>query len=206
MAQDAALSLDVLVIGSLHLDLVVNAPHLPALDETVRSSGWQKVCGGKGGNQACWSARLGARTALVSRVGRDDFGDMLLENLTYRGVNAEGVAIDDHTRSGKSVAILDANGDYGAVIVSGANLAITPEAALHALAQLGAPKILVLQNEIEDAINAATDLFQTARMPGLPFRICAQAAETLLSRWEVKVWSSHNTARSLSTSLRKRSP
>jgi hypothetical protein len=28
-------TLDVLVVGSLHLDIVVNAPRLPGLDETL---------------------------------------------------------------------------------------------------------------------------------------------------------------------------
>src|SRR5580765_5248124 len=58
-------SFDVLVCGSLHLDIVVHAPHLPRTDETVVGEAWDQVCGGKGGNQAVQAARLGARTAMI---------------------------------------------------------------------------------------------------------------------------------------------
>jgi ribokinase len=148
-------ALDVLVVGSLHLDILVNATHLPAIDETARGSGWRMVCGGKGGNQACWAARLGAKTAMISRVGKDDFGKRLLDNLQLSGVDATGGALDETAGSGMSVAILDANGDYGAVIVSGANLVIPVDEALAAVERLGTPKVVVLQNEIDDRVNEA---------------------------------------------------
>jgi ribokinase len=148
-------SLDVLVVGSLHLDIVVTATHLPAIDETARGSGWKMVCGGKGGNQACWAARFGAKAAMISRVGKDDFGTRLLSNLRSSGVDTSGVALDENAGSGMSVAILDTKGDYGAVIVSGANLAIPVDEALAAVERLGTPKVVVLQNEIDETINEA---------------------------------------------------
>jgi hypothetical protein len=60
---------DVIVCGSLHLDIVVRTPELPRLDETVVGSAWEQVCGGKGGNQAVQASRAGARTAMIGRVG-----------------------------------------------------------------------------------------------------------------------------------------
>ena len=52
-----------------------------------------------------------------------------------------------------SVSIFDDDGDYGAVIVSGANLAIAPgQAGIELLSQ---GKVLVLQNEIPEAVNEA---------------------------------------------------
>lgn len=147
--------LDVIVVGSLHLDIVVKASHLPALDETVRGSEWKMVCGGKGGNQACWAARLGANTAMISRVGRDDFGSRLLDNLRSSGVDPRAVTVDPNAGTGMSVAILDTSGEYGAVIVSGANLAISVHEAIAALDAFGTPKVVVLQNEIDEAVNEA---------------------------------------------------
>jgi ribokinase len=148
-------TLEVLVVGSLHLDIVVGATHLPAIDETVRGSGWNMVCGGKGGNQACWAARLGANTAMISRVGKDDFGTRLVGNLQSSGVDVSAVRADENAGSGMSVAILDANGDYGAVIVSGANLSIPVDEALAAIDRFGTPKVVVLQNEVDEALNEA---------------------------------------------------
>ncbi len=148
---------DVVVCGSLHLDIVVRAERLPAMDETAVGSAWRYVCGGKGHNQAVQAARAGARVAMIGRVGRDDFGDRLLASLDVAGVDRAGVSVDPEAGSGMSVAIVDANGDYGAVIVSGANLAVDPGAVV-----ADAP-VLVLQNEVPEAANLAAARSARAR-------------------------------------------
>lgn len=146
---------DVVVCGSLHLDIVVAAPALPRIDETAVGTGWKKVCGGKGGNQAVQAAAAGARTAMVGCVGKDDFGQTLLQNLSRANVDISNVVVDSTTGSGMSVAILQGNGDYGAVIVSGANTKIEPLDMETRLAQMGIARVLVLQNEIPPAANVA---------------------------------------------------
>lgn len=149
------IAFDVIVCGSLHLDIVVRAPSLPRNDETVTGSAWHQVCGGKGGNQAVQAAQAGAKTAMISCVGQDGFGDMLLQNLAVNGVNAESVAIDKAADSGMSVAILKDNGDYGAVIVSGSNLKIDPAQIFAQWKKLGGAHVLVLQNEVPHEVNVA---------------------------------------------------
>jgi ribokinase len=148
------MTVEVLVVGSLHRDVIVRAPRLPGRDETLPGTAFRLVFGGKGGNQAAAAARMGARTAMVGRVGRDAFGRDLLAALDAAGVDRTLVAEDQTAGSGMSVAILDPAGDYGAVIVSGANLAIPPQAAADAVRRL-APRVLVLQNEVPAAVNRA---------------------------------------------------
>jgi ribokinase len=146
---------DVLVCGSLHLDIVVRAPHLPRPDETVTGLSWDRICGGKGGNQAVQAQRLGASTAMIGRVGADDFGARLLANLDRAGVDRSEVETDPAIGSGMSVATIDAAGNYGAVIVSGSNLAIEPGGIAASWARLGGARLLVLQNEVPAAVNLA---------------------------------------------------
>jgi ribokinase len=146
---------DVIVCGSLHLDILVHGPHLPRADETVVGTSWFSTCGGKGGNQAVQAARQGARTAFIGRVGDDEFGGRLLANLDAASVVRTSVAVDDKVGSGMSVAIVDTNGDYGAVIVSGANLAIDPAGIGVSWDRLGGARVLVLQNEVPHAVNVA---------------------------------------------------
>jgi ribokinase len=155
---------DVAVCGSLHLDIMVHAPHLPRRDETAVGQSWAEACGGKGGNQAVQAARLGARTAMIGRVGKDDFGTRLTANLDAAGIDRTAVDLDPQAGSGMSVAIVDASGDYGAVIVSGANLAIEPQAVAGAWERLGGARVLLLQNEIPHAVNVAAA--QAARCGG----------------------------------------
>ncbi len=136
-------------MGALHLDVIVEAPRLPKLDETLVGQGVSYRLGGKGGNQAVAAARMGAKVAMAGAVGSDAFAETLLAGLDAAGVDRALVARREGA-SGMSAAILDANGDYGAVIVSGANLSVTGDAPV----PTGTSHVL-LQNEIPEAANLA---------------------------------------------------
>lgn len=159
------MTVDVLVVGSLHRDVVVTAPRLPQLDETLPGESFRLASGGKGGNQAAAAARMGARVAMVGRVGADGFGAELLAGLDAAGVDRALVAIDPAAASGMSVAIVDRAGDYGAVIVSGANRLIPAGEAAAAVRRLS-PRVLVLQNEVPATVNRAAAEAAAAR--GVP--------------------------------------
>ena len=60
------------VVGSINLDLVVEAKQLPRPGETVSGARFSRVPGGKGANQAVAAARLGAEVAFLGCVGRDE--------------------------------------------------------------------------------------------------------------------------------------
>jgi ribokinase len=144
---------DVAVLGSLHHDLIVDAPRLPERGETLPGTSWRWACGGKGGNQAVAAAAMGARTAMVGRVGDDEFGRRLRAHLDANGVASGAVAVDRSAGSGISVAISEATGDYAAVIVSGVNQALDDADALRAAGMLRRGSVLVLQNEVPEAAN-----------------------------------------------------
>ena len=194
----------ILVVGSLHLDVVIRAPHLPIIDETVTGSSVDYVFGGKGGNQALAASRVGADVAFAGRVGSDRFGEMIRETLDSSHLDLSQLQMDAGA-SGMSAAIVDDNGDYGAVIVSAANLNIDA-------AQITVPtgcKLVLLQNEIPEAVNTAVARMareQGAQVwlnaaPARPLpqaladcldllivnRVEAEAYATLSTRW--KRWS-----------------
>ena len=144
----------VVVVGSLHYDIMVDAPDRPRKGETVAGYRWRPKFGGKGGNQAVAAARAGAVTRMVGAVGADDFGAFLLNGLDAAGVDRSHVCVLEGTASGMSVAISDDDGDYGAVIVSGSNLEI-PESSLLSDSVWRDARVLLLQNETGEEINAA---------------------------------------------------
>jgi ribokinase len=148
-------SAKVVVVGSLHLDILVHASDRPKKGETLPGDTWGYKAGGKGGNQAVSAAQFGALASMVGRVGNDDFGKRLLSHLTNAGVDAEHVYADPDAGSGMSVAIIDAEGDYGAVIVSGANLRLSNKDLEEARKVIRSAQVLVLQNEILEATNVA---------------------------------------------------
>ena len=143
----------VVVFGSLHYDIIVKGPHRPRKGETVAGSAWYPKCGGKGGNQAVSAARHGVKSAMIGAVAEDAFGLALKDNLDVNGVDIRWVRTIEGEGSGMSVAIFDAEGDYGAVIVSGSNLTLCEEDVSAAAELFRSDSVLVLQNEVPDAAN-----------------------------------------------------
>jgi ribokinase len=154
----------VLVVGSLHYDIMVEANALPQPDETAIGSRWYPKFGGKGGNQAVAAHSAGAIARFCGAVGDDDFGRFLRDHLRSGGVDDRNVATVN-AGSGMSVAIIDRAGDYAATIVSGANLLIS-HAALQEPSLWQDVAILVLQNEVTEAINL--EAANQARARGIP--------------------------------------
>lgn len=110
----------VLVVGALHWDVVVRAPRLPQLDETLPGSSVAYQFGGKGGNQAVAAALAGANVAFAGRIGSDQAGAAMQHRLSKAGVDVSGLQVG-RGASGMSAAIVDEDGNYGAVIVSAEN-------------------------------------------------------------------------------------
>lgn len=65
-------------------------PRLPRSGETIHGHRFSKGFGGKGANQCIMAARLGARSAMVARVGEDAFGRDTVKNFKDNGVNVSG--------------------------------------------------------------------------------------------------------------------
>ncbi|MFN8622512.1 MAG: PfkB family carbohydrate kinase [Chloroflexota bacterium] len=164
------------VAGSLHFDIMVRAPYLPRLGETLMGEAWWWKQGGKGGNQAVAAARHGAAVTMIGALGPDEFGDRLRERMTAAGVDLSAVATVERG-SGMSVAILQDDGDYAAVVVSGANRTIDPDAVVAAGDAIRASRALLLQHEIGEAANAAAA--RVARDAGVPVILNAAPARPL---------------------------
>ena len=111
---------DILVVGSLNADLVVRTTRFPQPGETISGEDLQVIPGGKGANQAVAAARLGASVSMLGRVGKDNFGDFLLENLKSNNVDSQLVQRDDSS-TGTAIIVVDGNGQNSIVLSPGAN-------------------------------------------------------------------------------------
>jgi ribokinase len=139
----------VLVAGSLHYDLVVNASRFPAVDEYVAGHSPRHLAGGKGCNQALASARCGTPTWLAGRVGDDEAGRLLNANLSEAGVNISLLQTGAGEMTGSSVAVVNEFGDFGAVVIAGANAGFDAESIVLP-SEAG---LLLLQNEQPEEAN-----------------------------------------------------
>ncbi len=112
---------NILVVGSINMDVVLGVPHIPAVGETVLARGQRLVGGGKGANQAVAAARLGANVAMIGRVGDDSYGTSLKEGLAASGVNVQGVEVDGEVPTGVAYVYVSDLGDNNIVVNAGAN-------------------------------------------------------------------------------------
>ncbi|MFJ3526992.1 ribokinase [Streptomyces sp. NPDC090132] len=138
---------DLLVVGSANADLVVGVDRRPAAGETVLGSDLAVHPGGKGANQAVAAARLGARTALLARVGDDAHGRLLLESQCSAGVDTTGVLVGG-APTGVALITVDPTGDNSIVVSPGANARLTPADIRAAASLLSAAQVVSVQLEI----------------------------------------------------------
>lgn len=152
---------EIMVVGSLNMDLVIRTPHLPAPGETIIGSDFHTIPGGKGANQAVAAAKLGASVAMVGRVGADDFGSALRRNLELVGVNTTAVLTDESAPSGVALIAVDSAGQNILIISSGANALVSPADVDHAQSALCSSRVLVCQ--LETPLDATIHALRLAR-------------------------------------------
>lgn len=136
---------NILVVGSLNADLVVRAPRFPKPGETISGEDLQVIPGGKGANQAVAAARHGANVGMLGRVGKDNFGDFLLDNLQSNNVDSSLVRRDDAS-TGTAIIVVDADGQNSIVLSPGANGKVSASDVEHA--SFSTFSLLLLQLEI----------------------------------------------------------
>lgn len=139
--------MSIVVFGSVNMDLVARAPRLPNVGETVLGDAFETVPGGKGANQAVACGRLGARVAFVGRVGRDAFGNTLLQSLATANVDLADVTVTPGA-SGVAIIEVDDHGQNRIVVVPGANGAVDDDDLARLERRLQPGDWLLLQLEI----------------------------------------------------------
>ncbi|MEU1778727.1 ribokinase [Streptomyces abikoensis] len=147
---------DVLVIGSANADLTVRVDRRPNPGETVPGTDLVESAGGKGANQAAAAARLGARTALLARVGDDPFGQLLLEAQHAAGTELRHVLVEKGARTGTAMIVVGPDGDNTIVVSPGANARLSPADVRAAREVVAASAVVSLQLEISlETVRAA---------------------------------------------------
>jgi ribokinase len=116
----------VIVVGSVNVDLVVGVAELPAPGETVTGGRFSQHPGGKGGNQAVASARLGVTTAFVGAVGNDALGSEARASLESEGVDLQGLVTLEGEVTGVALITVDASGENTIAVAGGANVSLSP--------------------------------------------------------------------------------
>jgi ribokinase len=138
----------VAVLASFMTDLTVRVPRRPGPGETVAGTSFHRFLGGKGCNQAVAAARAGAATAVVGRLGDDEYGRDFLDLLHREGIEAASVTTDPSEGTGVAVPIVEDSGDNSIVTVARANARVTVAEVEAASSVLTGADVLLLQLEL----------------------------------------------------------
>ena len=135
-------------MGGANTDYLVRGPKLPKPGETIEGRVFQPAPGGKRANQAVAASRLGARVALVARVGDDERGHALIDQLKAESVDTRYVVRDKCQPTGVALIMVEENGEKQILTAPGANRHLTL-ADLHAASKaIVAARVTLLQFEV----------------------------------------------------------
>jgi ribokinase len=153
------------VVGSCNVDLTFRAARLPQSGETLHARSMQVGHGGKGANQAVMAARLGARVAMVGRVGRDAFGEQAMAHYRTEGIDTTHTRIDAEQSTGTAAILVDDQANNCILVVPGANGAVSSEDVRAAESVLASSGAVLCQ--LETPLDATLAAFRLARAHGV---------------------------------------
>ena len=134
------------VLGSINMDMVARVPRMPVGGETLTADKYYVNPGGKGANQAVAIAKLGGKVAMIGKVGSDETGDALKNNLKAMGVDESMVTRAD-VPSGIAMIIVE-GGENRIILYKGANHSVTKTDVDEGLKNAKPGDALVMQLEI----------------------------------------------------------
>ena len=138
------------VVGASNIDLISYAPRLPKLGETIPGTRFHMGFGGKGANQAVMAAKLGGNVSMVTKVGRDIFGDDTRKNFESFGISTSHVFATDESFTGVApIWVEEASGNNAIIVALGANDLLSPADIELARTEIESAAILVCQWELQ---------------------------------------------------------
>jgi len=154
---------DIVVVGGANMDYLVRGRELPKPGETVMGDEFQEAPGGKGANQAVAAARLGARVALVARVGADKLGKAILKQLKKEGVDTKYIVRDENEPTGVALVLVGKGGEKEILTAPGANRQFSVNEVRDAAQMIQSARILLTQLEVPlEAVILAAQLAHQA--------------------------------------------
>lgn len=185
---------NIVVVGSINMDLVFRTPRMPAVGETISGHEFVQISGGKGANQAVATARQGATTTLIACIGNDANGTQLVSGLQTDHIVTDFIHTIDNVATGVAGILVDDFGNNSIVIAPGANAQLTPAHIEAAKEMICNADLLICQCEtplatISAAIQLAFEhkvkvIFNPAPATSLPDELLAKVSYLIVNETE----------------------
>ena len=150
-------AVNLVVLGSINADHILNLDAFPTPGETVTGNQYQVAFGGKGANQAVAAGRSGANIAFIACTGDDDTGERVRKQLESDHIDISPVSVVDGESTGVALIFVNAEGENVIGIHAGANAALTIERveAQRELISSAEALLMQLESPVESVLAAA---------------------------------------------------
>lgn len=105
------------VFGSFVVDLMGRTPHLPVPGETVKGSMFKMGAGGKGFNQGVAAHKAGADVTMVTKLGKDTFGQVALDAMKSLNMDTGKILYSDTVETGAALIMVDEKTSQNEIVV-----------------------------------------------------------------------------------------
>jgi sugar/nucleoside kinase (ribokinase family) len=97
---------DVIAIGELNPDLILTGlKSMPVTGREIIAKGCSLVLGSSTAICASGIARLGLKTGFIGKVGKDSFGDTVVEAISKNGIDTSMVIVDESINTGITISL-----------------------------------------------------------------------------------------------------
>ena len=97
---------DVIVVGELNVDLIMNElDRFPEIGKEILARQMILTLGSSAAIFASNISSLGARVAFIGKIGKDKFGEVVLESLQNNDVDVSMIKIDDKCGTGATIIL-----------------------------------------------------------------------------------------------------
>ncbi|MCY6369035.1 ribokinase [Clostridium ganghwense] len=155
---------DICVLGSMNMDIVLKVNRMPKVGETILAEGLDNIPGGKGANQAVACSRLGGNVYMISKVGIDGNGEVLIKELVKDNINVDFIFKDKIHPTGTAIITVDDEANNSIIVASGANMCINKSEIIKAAEVIKKSDIIISQ--FETPIESTVEAFKIAKDKG----------------------------------------
>ncbi len=138
---------ELLVIGSINMDFIIQSKKRPLPGETILGEEIEYLPGGKGANQAVAAARMGVKVSFMGCVGDDVFGNELILNFKKNNINTDLIKKVKNKKTGIA-SINVSGGENSIIVIEGANSEVSIDMIKNNIEKIKKFGIVLIQNEI----------------------------------------------------------
>jgi len=97
---------DVIVVGELNVDLIMNElEKFPEIGKEILARQMTLTLGSSAAIFASNISSLGAKVAFIGKIGKDKFGEVVLESLQNSNVDVSMIKMDEHCGTGATIVL-----------------------------------------------------------------------------------------------------